>query len=320
MMPLCRWVCTGFEQGAPEHGDWTVTQDPKPQDLDVDHVRRLLERLERGLDPDAIDPVDARLEDQQAAAKRSAEPVEDMGHREMVAANRSSPTRAPVAGRVVLAAVSIAAIGGGTALVMSRATNDSGAEPARIERPSAPTTEASPVEQGRAVAAIANTGRDAEPEGEKSSRGAPPEVSTTDARLAALPNSEPTAAAPPPSATSPATLPSPRPTAQEGPVASAALLARASAELQAGRVAMARTLLQDALRDEPANADLVWALARAYSPAVLAGIANADADADAARTERLLRRWHELSVSQGLISPDVPLDRILMSMQRDADR
>ncbi|MEO1719536.1 MAG: hypothetical protein AAFR23_04805, partial [Pseudomonadota bacterium] len=92
-------------------------------------------------------------------------------------------------------------------------------------------------------------------------------------------------------------------------------LTRAASELQAGRVANARALLRAELARSGESADILWALARSYSPAVLAAIESPDAAADPAEAERIYRKWHAVSVSQGLISPDVSLDTILLSVQ-----
>jgi hypothetical protein len=112
----------------------------------------------------------------------------------------------------------------------------------------------------------------------------------------------------------PASSPPPRSaTPRVAPPEPAAALQVAVGLMSAGQVQAAREeLLRLALED---SVDAAWALARSYDPNFLATIRGADAGPDIAEAARWYRRWHAISVKQGLVADSVSVDRIIRSMR-----
>jgi hypothetical protein len=83
--------------------------------------------------------------------------------------------------------------------------------------------------------------------------------------------------------------------------------------LSAGRVQAARKQLL-ALASED-SAEVAWALARSYDPNFLGTIPGADAAPDVPEATRWYRAWHAAAVKQGLVTHNMPLERIIGSMR-----
>jgi len=102
-------------------------------------------------------------------------------------------------------------------------------------------------------------------------------------------------------------------TPRVAPPEPAAALQVAVGLMSAGQVQAAREeLLRLAVED---SVDAAWALARSYDPNFLATIRGADAGPDIAEAARWYRRWHAISVKQGLVADSVSVDRIIRSMR-----
>jgi hypothetical protein len=87
----------------------------------------------------------------------------------------------------------------------------------------------------------------------------------------------------------------------------------AQALMSTGRVQAARQrLLAMASDDSP---DVAWALARSYDPNHLKAINGTDAGPDVAEATRWYRMWHAAAIKQGMITDNVPLEKIIGSMQ-----
>jgi hypothetical protein len=87
--------------------------------------------------------------------------------------------------------------------------------------------------------------------------------------------------------------------------------------MSTGRVQAARQRLLAMASD--GSPDVAWALARSYDPNHLEGIEGADAGPDVAEATRWYRTWYAAAVKQGMITDSVSLEKIIGSMQRNAE-
>jgi hypothetical protein len=56
-------------------------------------------------------------------------------------------------------------------------------------------------------------------------------------------------------------------------------------------------------------------MARSYDPSVLGAITGADGDPDIEEAATWYRRWHALSVEQGLVADSVSVERLIRRMR-----
>jgi hypothetical protein len=83
--------------------------------------------------------------------------------------------------------------------------------------------------------------------------------------------------------------------------------------LSAGRVKAARAELLSLAPED--TAEVAWALARSYDPNFLGTIPSADARSDIPEATRWYRAWHAAAIRHGLVTHNVPLERIIGSMR-----
>lgn len=126
-------------------------------------------------------------------------------------------------------------------------------------------------------------------------------------------STDPAASAPEPGPQSgPSQIPSAAPPGVE-PLAAEAAVTKAQQLFTDGKVLEARQVLSLAQPEQ--SPDVAWALARSYDPRFLSTIRGADASADVDTAERWYRTWHEAAQKQGLISNNMPVDKIIESMR-----
>lgn len=101
---------------------------------------------------------------------------------------------------------------------------------------------------------------------------------------------------------------------QTMPAAPLSPMARANAALQNGDVETARMLLLS--ESEAGQVEAMLALARSYDPSYLKLIGVPSAKGNAGAAEKLYRSWYERSVTLGLISEGINLDRLIRAMAR----
>lgn len=132
-------------------------------------------------------------------------------------------------------------------------------------------------------------------------------ASSTPITIPALPPSAPPVnlASPPPVASIPAPA---------QPLIEAPTLQSADQLIRAGRLVAGRAQL---LRIAPEqSADVAWALARTFDPAVVGRIENADAPPNVDEAAKWYRQWHALAVRQGLVADSVSIDRMIRAMRQ----
>ncbi|MGF1649742.1 MAG: tetratricopeptide repeat protein [Hyphomicrobiaceae bacterium] len=281
-------------------------KDGAEPSVDVARVRRLLERLELGLDPEAAPEPSEPLDTDRTPRIARAQTESTTGKSLIVPPPAEVETRAPPTRSyraIVAFAAIIGVVGiGGSLFWMHGLPVDATREPDTVEasQPPPPRNRSSALD-GATSTTTAEALRDAIPLASRDPQTAPPPnrtVSTDPATGARLP-------------AAPAGRPSP---------SHEEVIAAAGGALAEGRVQKARQLLEQHLAESPQNADLVWALARAHSPIVLSELPSRDAEADEREAERLFQRWYDIALQQGLVSPDVSLERILVSMRLNRSR
>lgn len=92
-------------------------------------------------------------------------------------------------------------------------------------------------------------------------------------------------------------------------------LDRALGQLGAGQVQAARRQLLALARDDAAEAEVAWALARSYDPNFLSTISGADAVPNIPEATRWYRAWHAAAIRDGLVTHGLQLERIIDSMR-----
>ena len=115
------------------------------------------------------------------------------------------------------------------------------------------------------------------------------------------------AAAPMPKVAAEVSVPSGRPSIDDGPS-----LSSAEGLIGAGRLIAGRAEL---MRIGPQSADVALALARSYDPNFVNQVPNADARADIEQATEWYRAWHELAIRQGSMSDGISIERIIRSMR-----
>lgn len=267
---------------------------------EMDQVRRLLERLEKGLDPVEADGSDERERERDADPPPQSAEVAHRHVSVLTDPSRIQPTpenRLPLI--VTAGAITLAALGGGTYLVAVGEWSSPLREIAARGTPTTASTEPprTPVTgNAPSPSAVIRT----------------PDVAPPPPLQPAAPPGEP---ATPPPREAPQNA---APTETDGNTGRAEhLLVEVTNDMARGRIMNARRRLEATdIADEP---DLIWALARAYDPNVLSQVGTPDAAPNPERAAELYRRWHAVSVAKGLVSSDVSIDRLLNSLGLSTD-